>query len=439
AAVGATRASSRRGKTWDQRRRPVQDIPEHLFELVLLRLDSSLWLIRAAAVCLRWRRAGADAGFLRLFRTLHPPHVIGHCYTVDPYYDMPPRSSSPGMAECGGCVFVPASSSSPPAFVGGRRFSLGFLPDSKSWELVDCRGSLLLSRKETCWVARMRPLLVCEPTTGRYQGILRPTGLNGRSLGMFLLDGVQPDGGCINMSNFRIMCAMYTFNIWHHDRETPFACVFSSGSDGGWRVVDHAGDIVLPFPGKINSLNFVGRANGSVYWEIDGDAAVLALGEAGTGFSRVLFPENVRASHCERTLRVMAGADDGAALRVVRVIGSELKVFARLPGGSSGAGDEWMQEKLLSLPEATRGLPGHEERFFQGAAMIVDANASYVLVTPSEKTWLFSVDLETMVAERDHHRNRFAGAAQACELPWPPALQACCADRGRGRRRCPSS
>ncbi|CAO1939543.1 unnamed protein product [Urochloa humidicola] len=40
-------------------------------DLVLERVDSHVSLIRAAAVCRRWRRAIADAGFLRQYRSLH--------------------------------------------------------------------------------------------------------------------------------------------------------------------------------------------------------------------------------------------------------------------------------------------------------------------------------------------------------------------------------
>jgi hypothetical protein len=43
--------------------------------------------------------------------------------------------------------------------------------------------------------------------------------------------------------------------------------------------------------------------------------------------------------------------------------------------------------------------------------MIMAAHEAYVLLTPQEKTWLFSVDLETMRVEREHERNKYAGSA----------------------------
>ncbi|CAN6361557.1 unnamed protein product [Urochloa humidicola] len=50
---------------------------DDVLRLVLERVDSHVSLIRAAAVCKRWRRAIADAAFLRRYRSLHAPAVAG--------------------------------------------------------------------------------------------------------------------------------------------------------------------------------------------------------------------------------------------------------------------------------------------------------------------------------------------------------------------------
>jgi hypothetical protein len=55
------------------------------------------------------------------------------------------------------------------------------------------------------------------------------------------------------------------------------------------------------------------------------------------------------------------------------------------------------------LAEATVGLPGRKERFFERRAKIVGANAEYVMLKPmlalGEEPWLFSVELDTMRVE----------------------------------------
>uniref|UniRef100_J3MWN9 F-box domain-containing protein n=1 Tax=Oryza brachyantha TaxID=4533 RepID=J3MWN9_ORYBR len=397
----------------------VDDVPDHLLEDILLRLGpSSACLVRAAYACRRWHRVVTGEGFLDAFRDRHGErhHVAGHYHTVEAHHD----SASAVLPGGGTSVFVPSPSL---AGVDGGRFSLDFLPENDDggdsrWEIADSRGGLLLLTKKKRPYAyhavddlrfSFSDLIVCEPLTRRYQGILCPADLRGYScLGVFLLDGDETGGGGISMSNFRVICGLY-------DRHRCF----------------------------------VGRANGYLYWGIDhGDGAVLVLDECTTEFSFLTFPESIMESYHHRTFRIIAGAD--GATRVVRVIANELKVFRQLAGSSSRGGghdESWVLEKLVRLPEATRGLRGHKERYFQqngamivgqNGAMIVAANTAYVLLTPAVKKWLFSVELETMRAERRHERNKYAGAAYPYELPLLRALQAADAatdDRITGRRR----
>ncbi|XP_037439272.1 uncharacterized protein LOC119307294 [Triticum dicoccoides] len=384
----------RRGKNRPKKKKKmagpttVQDLPDHLFELILVRLGPSPCLVRAAAACKRWCRVAANPGFLARFGP-QAPHVGD--YHTD-------KGGQP--------LFVPSS----PAVVDRSRFSLDFLPDIASWDIVESRGSLLL-------LCDGGDLIVCEPLTGLYQGILWP-GVFRRRLGVFLLDGGDADRR-VSMSNFRVLAAF----------DKSIACIFSTGSDGGWRLVSSAitGDIELP--STLRPENFVGRANGTMYWGIEGsDTAVLALDESTAEFSIAAFPEAVWWPSHKGVSRVVGGED--GVLQVIRLINNELKVFARRHADSDDD-DEWLLEMQLGLPEATLGLPGRKESFFQQEAMIVSANARYVLLTPSEETWLFSVELDTMRVERKHERNKYAGAAHPYKLPWPPAL----ADHSRERRR----
>ncbi|OEL21830.1 hypothetical protein BAE44_0017151 [Dichanthelium oligosanthes] len=405
----------------------LHHIPDHLLELILLRLHSSACVLRAAAACKRWRRVITAAGFLS--RSLSTHCVAGHYHAFDPDwvdYGSPPITGNP--------VFVP----SPSLTVDGRRLSLNdFLPDSDSgWALADSRGSLLLLfKRRTGWAARANThsfpdVVVCEPLTRRCQGILSPE--HTTCLGVFLLDG---DRG-IGMSDFRIVAVLHEDHESEEGRAMPVACVFSMGNDGGWRVLPSVctNSASVSLPGSIESISFAGRANGCLYWAIGGEedgGAILAFDDAAMAFSRVPFPadDDNEGSDDRWSFRVIGSGEDGA-LRVVRTVRNELTVHAR----RQGSGDEWVLERLVRLREATAGLPGRSERFFQRNAMIMAAHETYVLVTPQEKTWLFSVDLETLQVEREHERNKYAGQAYPSELPWPPSLTARTDERGRRRR-----
>ncbi|GJM99074.1 hypothetical protein PR202_ga16139 [Eleusine coracana subsp. coracana] len=432
----------------------VHNVPDHLLELILLHLHSSACLLRAAATCKRWRRLVAETWFLARFRSLHAtPCIAGNYHAVDP--DWIEAEHGQPLQITGNPVFVPSSS----ATVDRRHFSLDFLPDSDTgWEIADSRGSLLLVFKRrattSTWASGARTrshfslpdLVICEPLTRRFQGILRPADVTTYCLGVFLLDGyhnADGTGSRIGTSNFRIVAIVNAYNaLVEPGRSTPVACVFTSGSDDndGWRVLPRTSKpnsvVTIPDPDEIDSISLVGRANGSIYWVITGeDRTMLVFNEDTAEFSRFLFPAGSFSWGPyvdRRSFRVIGGDDDGA-LRLIRVIDNVLKVFVRLHGS-----EEWMLEKLLRISEATRGLPRHEEgRYihFHLEALIIAANDKFVLMTPQGKTWPFSVDLETMKVEREHERNNYPGAAYPCELPWPPVFNACVNEHGSSSRR----
>jgi hypothetical protein len=58
---------------------------DHLLGEILFRLDHPTCLVRAASVCRRWRRLASDPAFLRRFRELHPPRILGIRVTSGDY------------------------------------------------------------------------------------------------------------------------------------------------------------------------------------------------------------------------------------------------------------------------------------------------------------------------------------------------------------------
>ncbi|CAL5080927.1 unnamed protein product [Urochloa decumbens] len=436
----------------------VDDLPDEVLYQVLLGLGSSLDLIRAAATCTRWRRAIADDVFLGRFHALHgAPRVAGRYYVTDA---QPPDVMGVlrWPAKKPAAAFVPSSSA---AIADASLFSLDFLyvppPETdrsgptyyynyprrtrhnRCREIVDSRGSLLLLTngpwRESVHPGRWSPdFIVCEPVSRRYQGIARPADLSHLPLlGAFLLDvdGVGGGVGGDTMSSFRVLSVLYERDRSRYQFGSPRACVFVPGSDGGWRTSWHAtgdGEVEVP---AMETIHLAGRVSRSVYWGME-NGTVLVLNESTLKFSLVTFPAQMRGQYRRTNFRVIGGVDDNT-VRVVRVHGDELQVFGRLP--DSG---EWVVEKNVVLRDVTAGLPGWEDyRFFNRPARIVTAGDTFVVLTPAEKLWLFSVELETMEAEREHVRNRHVGPSYPCALPWPPLLQACVrrGEEAVGKRR----
>nr|CAB3456821.1 unnamed protein product [Digitaria exilis] len=150
----------------------VHNLSDDLLELLLLRLDSPVCLIRAAATCKHWRRVVAGGAFLRRFRSLHPPAAIGTYYSIN-HHDNRPSYGESHLWPQVDPVFVPTSASAS----DGLQLSLDFVPPPADGprELVDGRGSLLLLLREKerpdrrssmcCWhhADFMTPDLVFSP------------------------------------------------------------------------------------------------------------------------------------------------------------------------------------------------------------------------------------------------------------------------------------
>ncbi|CAL4898292.1 unnamed protein product [Urochloa decumbens] len=373
------------------------DVSDDVLGIVLERVDSHVSLIRAAAVCKRWRRAIADASFLRRYRSLHASTVAGH------YHNLLFQLVLFGVPY-DGPVFVPSS----PSMVDARHFSLDFLPDGAgSWILRNSRGSLLLMFREgtggsefdTCFPNT----LVCNPLTQSYMMVPPPADFDSSCdfLGNFLIDGeTDRAGGCIGMSNFRVLCMFDRNGVTH-------VAMFTLGSSWSEKNIDH----IAPM---LQSAHFLGHAWGSHYIYADGNILIKLDGSTGD-FTSSMLP--AIEDWDQRYDRFVAEDRDGKPC-IFTVFDSTMKVFARLDSG------EWALEKSVLLSEATSALPGYQPSFFHGDQGILIRGSGFVTLYPEvEVNWQYSINLQTMeaeLAEGDKGRKLYR-----CELPWPPALHAC--------------
>ncbi|CAN6181948.1 unnamed protein product [Urochloa humidicola] len=444
----------------------IDNISDDLLELVLLGLDSTICLTRAAATCKRWRRviAGSDNGaaFLRRFRYLHEPQPIGHFYyAVDADPDPPCSFGMSHNFPQEDPVFVPSSGSAGGA--GGPLISLDFVPSAGngSRQVIDSRGSLLLVLYEEVsgreyaggWRRRYNygdptvvpEIVVCEPLTRRYEKIVLPWHC-GCVMGAFLLDGDTDNeagggGSCgaIGMDNFRVVLVLYDpdrdddemvmgNDEWYLYRSGwPYTAVFSRGGNGGGiecAVADYdlLECICLP---NIEQVHLVGRTGGRVYWGCE-DRQLIVLDERTLELSAVALPDHMTWAFDANNFRVI-GVDDGGMMRIVAITGcGDLEVRRYSALGASD--EEWVVEKRVELAEASLHLPGRKEGYFRRLPKVITATEEFVVLSPAEETWLFSVDLHTMELEREHERNKYKGVGYPCAPPWPPVMRACVGD-----------
>ncbi|CAL5020792.1 unnamed protein product [Urochloa decumbens] len=359
---------------------------DDILGLVLERVDSHVSLIRAAAVCRRWRRAIADASFLRRYRSLHAPAVAGE------FHNGPWRSRE-------GPVLVPSS----PSMVDARHLSLNFLPGGAApWAVRGSRGSLLLLRRRGIVPFRnkFREKVVCEPLTRRYRRILPPADSDGNCRGSYLIDGEADEAGSrISMTNFRVLCVF--------DTHCAMYTVSSSWSKK---------NIGLIAPSS-RGLRLMGHGGGCWYF-VQGRALIIVDGNTGD-FSFAELPPLVEDWDSHASVRdfFITNGRDGK-LRIFTVFDGTMKVFLRLEGG------EWALEKRVLLSEATRGLPGYEPSFFSKPQYVLRIGVEYVILSPyAGQTWIFSINLETM--EAASAVRTMTPMVYGCELPWPPTLHAC--------------
>ncbi|CAN6352338.1 unnamed protein product [Urochloa humidicola] len=135
------------------------DLPDEIVEEIILRLDSVADLAHASAACTTFRRVVSARRFLRRYRSLHSPPVLGII-----------------VAESG--VFYPAEPphrSAPAARAVARAadFTFSFLPKPNRWRTRDVRdGRVLLSAPASSLEGLV--LVVCDPLHRRYVEIPPP-------------------------------------------------------------------------------------------------------------------------------------------------------------------------------------------------------------------------------------------------------------------------
>ncbi|CAN6334959.1 unnamed protein product [Urochloa humidicola] len=138
---------------------PPPELPLDLLEEIFLHLDDAADLVRVSAACASFRRLIFDGRFLRRFRSLHRPPVLGFlfdCNIKDRGFSFYPIELS--------CRSAPAAAR---ALARAADFSISSFPKPipKYWQVRDVRdGRILLSHHSTgCKWSLFEYLMVYDP------------------------------------------------------------------------------------------------------------------------------------------------------------------------------------------------------------------------------------------------------------------------------------
>jgi hypothetical protein len=394
----------------------INDIPDDLLELTLLRIPSAAGIIRAAATCKLWRRVIGNAGFLRRFRRLHGPLIVGHHYydegtntDFDPLADAPAAIGN--MSKSVPIHFVPVSGSDN-AYEWPGIYQYPELYDSRGGLLALYRSASFRIMVFSPWIRRSREVYALMSEGYSYN----------HCLGVFLLDSAagEPDE-TLAMSNFRVL---YVHLIRHGDdgTETVQAWVFSA-RDHLWLQLGTStravGNISQP-PFKI-----VGRVGGSICWcSKYNNNTVLMLDESTGEFSEFTLPghagsdRNTVAYYDRTNLRVIDGDVD--TVHLVRIVGDdnvELLRYARRVGGSCMVERRVRVAQMASIDESR-----HNRRWQFSETAEAAAPGRVVLsdsITDVDYICKISVDKKSIELERvQKPRTRTGCRVFPYELPW---------------------
>uniref|UniRef100_A0A0E0KYG5 F-box protein AT5G49610-like beta-propeller domain-containing protein n=1 Tax=Oryza punctata TaxID=4537 RepID=A0A0E0KYG5_ORYPU len=373
----------------------VAALSDDLLREVFLLLPTAADLVRASLACKPFLHAARNAAFLRRFRRLHGPLLLG-CLVH--HADRP----SP--------VFVPSSPAAAAAAArAGGDFSLSFLPrggwlgggGGAPWRFLDCRnGRVLLKNRGT------QELAVADPLARSCVSLPPPP--TARAVGY----GLVADDG--DSSVFRVFCIAQD-GAGDGDggvsSETR-AMVLSSGELSWADVAVH--------PHRPNlAASRAMQANGSLYWTLEGGASMVALSTTTNEFSVLELPPPLRQLSFDVVEKGEEYGGGDGPLYLLTMRGFCVEVWAC---AEDGAGElTWTQvEKSVRFHKAMATLQHDSVEMYHHELDVVGVVAGVLFL----RQWncLLSIDLETMKLRKLSDEDCSSALIYPYAMPWPPSF-----------------
>uniref|UniRef100_A0A0A8XPR0 Uncharacterized protein n=1 Tax=Arundo donax TaxID=35708 RepID=A0A0A8XPR0_ARUDO len=296
---------------------------------ILLRLAFPASLVRAAAVCRSWLRAASDPAFLRRFRDLHPPRLLG--FYVSTYSTLRNWRVD----------FVPALSQPPELAAVLRRASFGLDSYvSRSTRVMDCRNGRVVAslfRGGDFTHAVHSPL---HPARGLVTFPRLPT-VNAKDDGCHIFQEVLSKEGAGGLSYL-------WFSLDYSNREEKATVCVYMLQDYTWRMLISATTQLSNLYGSTSKTLSVFLADDKIYMGISVHNA-LVLDLTSSTFFTIQYPDMVAHDG-----EIKLSRATGSGVYLVHVNELELCIWLHREG-NDGMGD-WLLLDTICLRDMCANL-----------------------------------------------------------------------------------
>ncbi|KAF7104581.1 hypothetical protein CFC21_105470 [Triticum aestivum] len=396
---------------------PLSDIPDHLLAEIFLRLPDSEDLVRTSAACVSFHRLATDGSFLRRFRRLHAPPILGFLWAGGMFYPtLPPHPSAPAAH----------------ALNLAADFYFSFIPSHYRWTVQDIRDGRVLLEGDIEKDERppvFKDLAVCDPLHRRY--VLLPPPPHDLAASLEHPFPMGSEARCkaflVPLGEEEVVAGVTTFRvILMANCKTSLAAFVFSSSTGQWEAAASKGwsDLALT-EGDMAEMSWVHPfilrrhyAYGCFYWDwVEfGVQKLLLLDTRKMEFSIADLPPG--EWNKEGGIAVVEAGE--GRLGIFGFHGkTSFNLSYTIARNKGESPSQWEVEKTIPLDSGT----GY--RYF-----IRDATQSYLLFTRIDAssslkdrlTGYFSMDVKTLQIQMVYEKQNYRLHETYPYINFPPSL-----------------
>ncbi|CAN6219159.1 unnamed protein product [Urochloa humidicola] len=369
--------------------RPPPPLTSDLHEEIFLRVASPADLARASAACVSFRRLISDPDFLRRYRSIHPPLLLGF------------------LSDAG---FQPAEAPHPNAAVArAADFSFDFVPfptkTCSHWHPRDARdGRVLLKRRSITNEEIRFDLAVCDPLFRRY--LLLPPMTDDLLASVDLQNNYMICSGASFVPSGDMEESSFSVIRWVLS-DTKFVVFFFSSGSGHWTVGTSISlDDLGLFEDDVNVVS--GKCMyGCFYWKVNYTEKLLKLDMSTMELTTYDFPPN----HGGDIIVVDSGEGNVAMFSQLNA-GTSVDYYNLLQNGTERS-HEWHMRSTIQLPDRYTS-----ESYINGPA------EGYIFLAGKEEdathSTFFSLEIKSLKIERVCMKTSFHSAIPY--FGFPPSM-----------------